>query len=171
MPSKRKARPFKPFQERHKPQTQLQQDYARHQQQNLHDIITSGPSLSHHAKRGRHSGLEDIDARNPECEEVDPLIEVECFQLDLDGMGPGNMEEDQILMALNEASHQSARLEGVKRWERQYPVMFEAFLQCREKTNNWGNHVLWDQDFHPPCQCNSTNGSTREVVLVDILCE
>lgn len=174
MPSKRKVRAFKPVQGSQKAHTEVQRAYLNHQQWNIQDVQASGSHLSHEAKRGRYSSPPGEIPPNPQHEPQDGqdvLQEYEGFDMDLDGTGPHDLEDDPVLLALNRASHDAARLEGVNRWEREYPHMLESFLQCRQKTNNWGNSLLWDHDFHQPCLCGSNQGTTREVVLVDILCE
>lgn len=172
MPSKRKIRPFKPLQERAKAQTPLQHAYINSQQRNIQDVLASGPSLSHERKRERGSSPEGLIPPTPEGQawHDDQPPEWARMDLDLDGIGPGPFEDNPVLMALNQASLNVARLEGVTRWEHQYPHMLEAFLQCRQKTDDWGNSALWDHDFHKSCECPPNNRMEREVVLVDLLC-
>lgn len=79
--------------------------------------------------------------------------------------------QDPLLSKLKSASYQRERLLHEQRWDSQYPLMLEAYLQLRTTTHDWSSPILWNKDFAQECNCRESQRRTRKVDLVDIICE
>lgn len=170
-----------------KPVTALQERLVQQRQKDLEHTEASNAALLRRLTQedfrpgGSGEGEHPLDEQNgqalggeiPEEEEeyeAPEIIDMNQFMpghLPPEGYEPDLPEDDPVMIALQRERYLADRLANEQRWAWQYAVMLPTFLRCRLATSNWGDCERWDQDFRPPCNCQSK--SVRDVDLVDIL--
>lgn len=175
MPSRRKAKGFRPLAQQPAPQTEagrleralrereatevareaarIQMDRLRREQREA--VEGDDPALPHFLPRE-----DPPDEGNWEDDPAD-RIEPPPFQ---------NLDDDRVHLDLEAEAKLLRRLKAIQNWSKVYDGVFDEFLIGQERTSQWANH-LWDQDTQAQCNCRSGAGGNlrkREVVLVGL---
>ncbi|KAH9807757.1 hypothetical protein DFH28DRAFT_1088776 [Melampsora americana] len=143
--------PNKPYWIKDNPKTDLQKRYFEKMGKAVKGRKRQGGCLNNNNQNADNGPQQFEEMRVPELDDID----INCI--------PAFIEE------IHQARLEDERRERALALERAAQEMFSAYIECHLKTSEWGDHLRWDFDHKPVCNCHPSQRRSRNIDLVNLL--